>query len=66
MTRFEIATGMKMVCQFCGATEGVELRPRNTQYNDDDLNWVIACDECIEIDNEYYKERWAEYNSSRI
>jgi hypothetical protein len=66
MTRFELAINKQMICEFCGITESVKEYRRLTQYADDNLNWVIACDECMAKDNEYYKERWDEYNSSRI
>jgi hypothetical protein len=65
MARFEEFRGDEP-CDFCGVIGGVKVRQRNTQYCENHLNYVIACDFCMEIDDEYNKERWAEYNSMRI
>ena len=40
-----------------------KLRRQNTKYVNDEMNWVIACDQCFEGIEEYWAERWAEYYS---
>lgn len=49
----------------CGA-EGPCFRKgrrqrQNTSYCDDERNWVIACDPCMETIQEHWNEMWAEY-----
>jgi len=41
----------------------VEKRRLNTQYGDDESNWLKSCIECYAERVEYYAERWAEYYS---
>jgi len=75
MTRFEIAVEKQafdtlnskpMVCMMCGTIEDVMVRHRYTQYNEDHLNYMIACGPCMKLDDEYNKKRWEEYYSSII
>ena len=66
MTRFDIALNKTLVCTMCGTTENVKMHRRNTQFYEDDLNYLIACDSCIQQDNEYYQELWDEYYYSRL
>jgi len=61
---FEIVfgSGLGFWCPFCATcVDSVELRRRNTAYVDDELNWLIACEECHQADFDYYAERWADY-----
>jgi len=39
---------------------------QNTQYVKDESNYVFLCDECMEINNEHWQERWDEYYSGCI
>ena len=41
-------------------------RRQNTAYYIEKLNWVYLCDECNQINNEYWKEMWSEYWSQVI
>lgn len=41
-------------------------RRRNTQYIDEEDNWVFMCDECFEAECAYWAERWEDYYTSRI
>jgi hypothetical protein len=36
-------------------------RRQNTAYADDKRNWVFLCDECAEINYEYWQNQWNEY-----
>lgn len=56
---------------FCQGVDGPcsnigKRRRRNTAYVDDEKNFVIMCDSCFELEQEYWKEMWAQYNSDRI
>ena len=41
-------------------------RRQNTQYIQEESNWVTCCDECFEEVEEYWAERWAEYYNGRL
>lgn len=45
-------------------TGTVEKRRQNTQYENDESNWVVACEFHFEEIQAYWAERWAEYWSS--
>lgn len=36
---------------------------RNSQYNDPRNNWITACKQCREEDDEYFKDLWQQYYS---
>jgi len=36
---------------------------QNTQYCDDEKNWICSCDECAEAINDSWQERWDELNA---
>jgi hypothetical protein len=47
-------------CPRCGFfSTCVETRRSNTQYVDDERNWVTTCEKCFEIE----EEMWDEYYS---
>lgn len=51
----------------CGSTNHVIRRRQNTDYRDDDeKNYVTCCEECFKEIQEYWAERWADYNSGRL
>jgi len=63
----------KTITHVPAACYGIEgetcLRPaywrrRNTQYIDEEDNWVFMCDECFELELAYWQERWDEYYAS--
>jgi hypothetical protein len=37
-----------------------------TLYADEERNWVFSCDECFEVIEEYYKERWVEWRNGAL
>jgi len=41
-------------------------RRQYTAYYIEKLNWVYLCDECNQINNEYWNEMWSEYWSQVI
>ena len=45
----------------CGEMTAVCLYHQNTQYVHAPSNWACLCDECMEINDEHWDERWAEY-----
>jgi RNase P subunit RPR2 len=70
MNRYDIAIGKELPKSFCGMCQemkpGVETRRQNTQYADDPMNYVTCCEDCFKETQEYWAERWADYNSSRF
>lgn len=42
-----------------------KVRRRNTAYDDDSLNYNCLCKDCYEEEEEYWAERWADYNAGR-
>lgn len=56
-----------LLCPCCGRlSPSVEKRSRNTCYLDDDLNYLVSCLECFQMDWDYYQERWEDYWSERF
>lgn len=54
-------------CPICGSlSDSVARRHRNTAYVDEESNYLTACRECQDRDDEYFAERWAEYYSGRL
>lgn len=52
-------------CEHCGTESGEVVRHRqNTQYVNQEMNFVTLCPECKAENDEYWEERWAEYHSS--
>lgn len=49
-----------IVCDFCGA-EGAERYRQNTQYCEDERNFVTACPECRLENDRYWGDMWADY-----
>lgn len=41
-------------------------RRMNTQYENEESNYCEVCKECYEEIEEYWEERWAEYNAGRL
>ena len=53
-------------CNSCGKYfKYPKVRRRNTAYQDDKLNFTKTCKMCYDKQEEYWKERWDEYNSGR-
>ena len=55
----------QITCACCQLRPG-EWRRQNTQYTDDRLNWVFLCDDCQEENEEYWAERWSDYNAGLL
>ena len=43
----------------------VHSRHMNTQYEEQEKNWLKSCITCFLLSEEYWAERWKEYNESR-
>ena len=55
-----------MTCPFCGQeSNDVEIRHRNTSYQEEPLNYRDSCLRCWEADYSYYQDLWDEYYKSR-
>lgn len=53
-------------CQGCEGpckSNNAIRRRQNTKYVDDERNWVTLCDDCMEVNEAYWKERWADFYS---
>jgi hypothetical protein len=49
-------------CPCCGLwSHDVELRRMNTQYVDENSNYLTSCLPCFKESEEYWAERWNEY-----
>ena len=48
----------------CESGKQAIWRRQNTAYYDDEMNWICACDDCMDIINELWQEQWNEYHSS--
>lgn len=44
----------------------VVRRRQNTQYTQEESNWVTCCEECFAEIEDYWAERWAEYWNGRL
>lgn len=41
----------------------IEKRQRNTQYVNEESNWLTACADCQHEDDEYFRDLWSQYYS---
>ena len=56
-----------MKCPCCEKeADEIERRRMNTAYVDDDSNWMISCLPCFDEMEEYWQERWDDYNRGRL
>ena len=48
-----------------GPCESMDAKRRrqNTRYEDDAQNWVTLCDDCMEANDAYWDDMWADYYS---
>ena len=60
---YDIVTGVQ--CERCDSRNATKHR-QNTSYVDDEFNFVTLCPICKEDNDEYWQERWDEYNSGRL
>ena len=65
MTISEKDLPQKVICERCNLRVG-QWRRQNTQYYDDRENWVFLCDDCNEINEEYWAEMWRELNAGLL
>lgn len=47
----------------CGCGRQGYSRELGTAYNNEESNWAILCDICLEESNRYWSERWEDYRS---
>lgn len=53
---------LKCCAEFNNGCEGViEKRRQNTQYENEESNWVICCESCFEVIQAHWADMWAEY-----
>ena len=52
-------------CPRCGGPSPSNQR-LNTMYENEESNWMYACDECYQEIYDHYEELWADYYSSRL
>ena len=50
----------KLACDQCERLDAIRYR-QNTQYEEDERNWVTLCPECQIENDEYWAGMWAEY-----
>jgi hypothetical protein len=51
-------------CEYCQRIFHYPKRKRmNTQYADEESNWIYCCEEQFKEIQEYWKERWDDYYS---
>ncbi|AMS01147.1 Zn finger protein [Bacillus phage AR9] len=55
---------LKIRCQRCGNL-GAKRRRTNTNYMDDGKNFVVECNNCFTLTEEYWEEQWEIYQSLR-
>lgn len=55
-------------CPVCGRWFRFDIKRRrqNTQYEDEDLNFVTTCEDCFEEIQSYWDELWDWYYSTRL
>ena len=46
---------------YCGKWERPKKRRLNTNFVNDESNWMVSCEDCFQLEREYYAERWADY-----
>lgn len=54
------------VCQNNVCFKIGERYRQNTQYTNEESNWVLLCEECRELNDEYWDDMWKDYNSGRL
>jgi len=60
----EIVCG-SFVCPCCRLpVDDLRLFHRNTCYVNEELNWLVSCEDCQNEDYIYFADLWADYYSS--
>lgn len=55
------------ICSCCGRwRRDIKRRRQNTEYADEESNYITVCMECYEQIVDYWNERWEEYWASRL
>ena len=54
-----------MKCTYPDCKEPGIRRRQNTQYENDESNWAVLCEEHHKDNDEYWADMWAEYNQGR-
>jgi hypothetical protein len=53
-----------IVCPFCGCQDGtIKIRRRNSEYQNDEENWLTSCTSCFDDDTNQLTELWNDYYS---
>lgn len=56
--------------KFCGGCcrfqPDIAVRRMSTLYSDAEMNYIFCCGECFDEVEEYWEERWDEYNRGRL
>jgi len=47
-------------CCMCGY-RGAYRQRMNTRYENEEQNWTIQCDQCMESTEEYWQSMWEDY-----
>lgn len=54
--------GVPLCDGFCGPCFRIGKKQRqNTQYNNEEDNWVFLCDNCMKENDAHWEERWDEF-----
>ena len=54
--------GFEGLCESKNATR----YRQNTQYVDEESNWVTLCPDCATANDEHWSDMWSEYYASRL
>lgn len=52
-------------CCCCGC-RGAHRQRMNTRYVNEESNWTVQCDLCMEETEDYWADMWSEYYGSRL
>jgi len=50
----------ELCCERCESPHA-KRRRQNTRYVDDEMNWVVLCDECMAENDAHWEEMWRWY-----
>lgn len=53
-------------CPICGEQTDIRKRRLNTNYHEEELNWMVSCVECFKEVVAQYADMWAEYYNGRL
>ncbi len=50
----------------CNCRNPGEYQRQNSSYNNDGLNWLVICERCRPMNDEFWKEQWDDYYRGRM